>query len=181
MKQRTKNILRELAKYLGLKIVFVNYFGPDIHGKLLPREKRILINANKPKCEHVFTVLHEIGHYVLHVQRRASNRPRNWFLNRQWKIEPIALFASKVRRAARLFFNSDTGREWEADLWAMCALVYLKKFIGSSILISFLERHPEKRGVYRLAAYSSFWNEAKQWLARSFSIIKSLFRLAHRA
>jgi len=62
MKYTTKNILRELAKQLGLNVKFVHYFANNTHGKLLPHEKRILINANKPRYEHVYTLLHEVGH-----------------------------------------------------------------------------------------------------------------------
>jgi hypothetical protein len=148
MKITSKKVLREMARQLGLKIKFVHYFAENVHGKLLPNEKRILINANKPRDEHVFTLLHEIAHYILHFKRKVNRRLCPWYLRLNWKIHAIAVFFSKWRRAVRLAFNTQKGKEWEADVWAMCGLVYLKKFAGFSDLPSFLARHPEKRRMY---------------------------------
>ena len=86
MKHRKKNLLRDMAKHLGLKIVFVSYFTNDVHGKLLPREKRILINAHKPRYEHTFTLLHEIAHYLLHFKNFTRKRHAR-FLDINWKID----------------------------------------------------------------------------------------------
>ncbi|HEY3853727.1 MAG TPA: ImmA/IrrE family metallo-endopeptidase [Verrucomicrobiae bacterium] len=171
MKRKTKNILREIAMELGLKIVFVNYLSDDIHGKLLPREKRILINANKPRYEHVYTLLHEFGHFQLHFKNCAPNRFNRWYLNRRWKIEAIAVFASKVRRHLRFKFNTHAGKEWEADLWALCALLYLQKFIGRSYLTTFLARHPEKTSVFLVAVSGMLCDAIKKRAKTAFQII----------
>jgi oligoendopeptidase F len=132
--------------------VYVHYFPPDVHGKLLPGEKRILINAHKPRYEHSFTLLHEIGHYVRHVLiPRRKYHPR--ILDINWKINFLAEFASYARRSIRFIYNKQSSKEREADLWAMCAFVHLSKHFGCRAeLTAFLERHPEKFGLYLLTA-----------------------------
>ena len=99
-----------MSKYIGIKVKFVDYLGDDVHGKLLPREKRILINARKPRTEHIFTLLHEIGHFLVHVKKTHTLRnPR--FLEIHWKSERLANFFSKVRRGVRFFRNRQSGKE----------------------------------------------------------------------
>jgi|ERR1017187_3632867 hypothetical protein len=171
MKHKTKNILRALAKHVGLKVIFVSYLSDDVHGKLLPREQRILINATKPRCEHVYNLLHELGHFLLHFKKCAPDRYNRWYLKRRWRIDAIAQLASKMRRYVRFIFNSHAGKEWEADLWAMCALVYLKKYLGGSDSAAFLNRHPEKRWIYRLAAASAFYCEIKKPFVTAYELI----------
>ena len=155
MKHKTKNTLRALARHFGLKVKFVSYLPADVQGKLLPREKRILINAYKPRCEHTFTLLHEIGHYVQHVLTpRRAYHPRVFDLH--WKNDFLAEFSKFVRRYFRFIFNKQSGKEWEADLWAMCAFIYLAKAIGcQDELIAFVKRHPEKTNIFRLAAWGA--------------------------
>lgn len=161
MKLKTKNALRALAKHLGLQVRFVDYFTPDIRGKLLPREKRILLNAHDPKCEHVFTLLHEIGHFVVHCgARRRKYHPRIFDVN--WRNDWLASFSSVVRRYFRQRFNSSSGKEWEADLWAMCALIiFSNRFGARPELNAFLERHPEKINLFLLAVLGSVYSEVK--------------------
>ena len=161
MKHRTKNVLRAMAEHLRLKVCFVSYFDDRIHGKLLPREGRILINAHKPREEHIFTLLHEFGHYLMHYKspprkhhpRVFDIKPRiNWLKN----------FCSKLRRQMRFYFGKESGKEWEADLWAMCAFVYLARLVGCrEELAAFLERHPVKRWDYWLVKTAIFYCDWK--------------------
>lgn len=171
MKRPIKNTLRAMSKHLGIKVQFVDYLADEVHGKLLPREKRILINAHKPRCEHVFTLLHEIGHFLLHFKRLPRMRhPRFFDIN--WKIEWLASFCSKVRRSFRYTFNKETGKEWEADLWAMCAFLYLAKRIGCrGDLWAFLGRHPEKSNIFLLAGFALVYSDTK---AKIKSVARSL-------
>ncbi len=171
MKFKTKNILRETAKQLCLKVRFVDHLPENVYGKLLPRERRILINANKPRCEHVFTLLHEFAHYLLHFKRIKPRRHSPWYLNINWKVDAIADFAAKVRRGVRLVFHSEKGKEWEADVWAMCGFVYLKKFGAGNDLTAFLKRHPEKKWIYRLAASSTAYTDLKKPIATAFKLL----------
>jgi hypothetical protein len=172
----TKKVLREMLRQLGIKAKFVHYFAENVHGKLLPSERRILINASKHRDEHVFTVLHEIAHYVLHFKRRANRRLCPWYLKINWKIDAVAAFFSKVRRGVRLYFNCDKGKEWEADAWAMCGLVYLKKFAGFSDLPTFLARHPEKQRMYWYATAAVTYTGVKSRI----SGVAQFFRKARR-
>ena len=164
-----------MAKYFGLKVKFVSYFGNDVHGKLFPREKRILINAHKPRCEHIFTLLHEIGHYLIHFKNSPrKHHPR--FFDIHWKTEWLACLCSKVRRHFRFNFNKQSGKEWEADLWAFCAFIYLAKQIGCrEELLTFVERHPEKTGSFFLAALGVRYSDAKTCLTKFLKRLLSPF------
>jgi AraC-like DNA-binding protein len=178
MKHRTKNALRGMAKHLGLQVKFVHYLPQDVHGKLLPREKRILINAHKPRHEHIFTVLHEIGHFVQHVlNKNRIHHPRIFDI--RWNIEFLSNLFSKGRRYFRYMFNKESGKEWEADLWAMCAFVYLAKVIGCRDDLSvFLNHHPEKMWTYRLAAVATWYSEIKIRFVNAYKILKEAKQLS---
>jgi hypothetical protein len=161
MKHQIKNALRGMSKHLGIKVKFVDYFGDDVHGKLLPREKRILINARKPRNEHIYTLLHEIGHFLIHFKSLPrKHHPRFFDIN--WKMEWLANLCSKIRRYFRFVFNKASGKEWEADLWAMCAFIYFAKRIGCrDELRVFLDRHPEKSKIFLLAAFGVAYSDTK--------------------
>ena len=161
MKRKTKIILRDLAKFFGLKIVFVHYFTDDIYGKLLVRERRILINARKPRSEHTFTLLHELGHYSQHVLRP----PRKFhlrILDKSWKAKWLARLSSRARRLFRYSFNKSSGKEWQADVWAMCAFIRVCQITRSTNdFTAFIERHPEKLWQFYLASGSVFYFDIK--------------------
>ncbi len=161
MKRKTKNTLRAMAKLFGLQIVFVSYFPADIHGQLLPREKRILINAYQPRCEHIFTLLHELGHYLQHVLTPCRTfHPR--IFDPPFKNNFLARVTTRVRRYYRFAFNNARGKEWEADLWAMCAFLHLARVIGCrKELLAFVHRHPEKRNILLLAACGTIYCRVK--------------------
>jgi hypothetical protein len=177
MKLNTKNILRETAKQLGLKHKFVDYLPEDVHGKLLPRERRILINANKPRYEHVHTLLHEFAHYLLHFKNRTPQRHCPWYLKLDWKNDAIANIATKVRRAVRFAFNNERGKEWEADVWAICAFLLISKYVGSTDdLETFINHHPEKCWVFTSAAIAVTYCGIKYRIAKSFKMLLKPFR-----
>ena len=166
MKVRTKNALRDLAKHVGLKLRFVNYLDDNTYGKLLPGERRILLNIHKPRIEHMFTILHELGHYVLHVIN-PHRRHHPGIFDIHWKIPALARLSSLVRRYFRFRFNKSSGKEWEANLWALCAFVVLTKRIGCwSDLRAFLSRHPEMTGKFILVCASTVYTDTKEHLKR---------------
>jgi hypothetical protein len=168
-----------MSKHLGIKVKFVGYFTADIHGKLLPREKRILINARKPRFEHIFTLLHEIGHFLIHF-KMTHRIPNARYLDIHWKSQRLAQFFSKVRRVLRRFRNSDSGKEWEADLWAMCAFVYLTKLLGCrKELNAFCNHHPEKRKLFLLAKLGTIFGNTKRRLQDIYNTLL-LARFARR-
>jgi len=156
-----------MAGFFGLKVRFVDYLGDGDHGKLLPRERRILINAHKPRHEHIYTLLHEIGHFILHFKNPIKKRhPR--FFDIEWKMEWLAILCSKVRRYIRFIFTKESGKEWEADLWAMCAFVYLAKITGCrNELRRFLQRHPEKLNHFRLVKIAMLYADLKTRFAKA--------------
>jgi hypothetical protein len=179
MKRKTKNTLRAIARHLGLKVKFVSYFSAGVQGKLLPREKRILINAHQPRCEHIFTLLHEFGHFLLHFKSLPrKHHPRIFDI--PWKVEWLTHLNSKMRRYFRFVFNREAGKEWQADLWAMCAFIHFAKRAGCrKELFTFLDRHPDKTGVVILAAWGVTWGGLKariqkigHTLARPFQTVR---------
>lgn len=157
-------MLRALARDFGVKIVHVHYLGSDVYGKLLPREKRMLINARQPRHEQVFTVLHEIGHYFCHVQNQYRNRyPK--FLDRNWKFDGLIEFIARVKRSMKYGFAKTSGKEFEADLWAFCAFIYFTRQLGcQKDLLIFLDRHPEKTRIFLLAMAGTLYSDAKKFL-----------------
>jgi hypothetical protein len=173
MKHRKKNILRELAKHLRLKVSFVSYFNDQTHGKLLPREGRILINANKPRQEHIFTMLHEIGHFLLHFKNPPrKHHPR--LLDITWNIEWLANFCSHIRRQMRFHFNKASGKEWEADLWALCAFAFLANLFGfRDELFTFINRHPEKLWNYRLVKAAVIYCDFKKRISTAYKLVRN--------
>jgi len=176
MKRNTKNTLRMMAAHLGLKVIFVDYFPDDVHGKLLPREKRILINAHKPRYEHTFTLLHEIGHFLIHFKTpHRKHHPR--FLEIDWKIEWLLNLCSKARRSMRRLFNRDGSKEWEADLWAFCAFFILAKLPGcQDDFRTFIEHHPEKIWTFTLAASAVIYCGIKYRITKPFKVLLKPFR-----
>jgi hypothetical protein len=171
MKLRKKNVLREMAGHLRLKISFVSYFDGETYGKLLPREGRILINANMPRQEHVFTMLHEIGHFLLHFKNpHRKHHPR--VLDVAGKIEWLAKFCKSIRRQLRFHFSKPVGKEWEADLWALCAFTYLARHYGfREELTTFLNRHPEKIWSYRLVKLAMVYTDCKKRVSAPFRLL----------
>jgi Zn-dependent peptidase ImmA (M78 family) len=47
----------------------------DVSGKLLPAERRILVNAAEPETRQRFTIAHELGHWVCQCVGAASPQP----------------------------------------------------------------------------------------------------------
>ena len=170
MKYRVKNTLRAMAAHFGLQVKFVDYFDGQTYGKLIVRERRILLNARKSRTEHIFTILHEIGHFAVHHQNQSRDYcPK--YLRKDWKLASINEVCSHIRRYLRYVFSSTGGKEWEADLWALCALKYLAKHLGFKKEVQdFLRLHPEKRRLYLLVSIASVWTGAKLRIARAKKI-----------
>jgi IrrE N-terminal-like domain len=172
-KHRKKNTLRELAKHIGLKVKFVTYLPDAAHGKLFPREKRILINAHKPRNEHIYTLLHEIGHFVTHF-KNPTRKFHHRFFDLNWKAEWLAKICAQFRRSLRYFFNKESGKEWQADAWAMAAFVILAKRFGfRDELRIFLKRHPEKVNFFRLLKVCSIYCDLKTSFKKAYQAARA--------
>jgi hypothetical protein len=109
-----------------------------------------------------------------------SNKPRKHhprFFDIHWKLDWLANLSSKVRRYYRFIFNKESGKEWEADVWAMCAFVYLAKVIGCrSDLIEFLKRHPEKTNIFLLSVFGVVYSEAKTKFKKVIQLLRMPFQ-----
>ena len=157
-----------------------DYLPDDEHGRLIVRERRILINAHKPRYEHIFTVLHEIGHIIMHVRNQNRVHQHPW-LHRFWNIVLIDNFVAKVRRHVRMIFNKDSGREWEADLWAMCAFLYVTKvFKNPYELTTFIWHHPEKSPMVTLAAAGVALTHIKIEIKENIELLMEAFKFSSR-
>jgi hypothetical protein len=165
-----------MADELGLKVKFVGYFSDDVYGKLLPREKRILINANKPRYEHIFTMLHEFGHFVIHFKNLQRKIYPRW-VNIRWKIEWLVDLCSKLRRYWRYVLNKESSKEWLADFWAMIGFILVSNWIGNSDdLMAFLNHHPEKTRLYFLALAAVIYGGIKRRIEKIPRLLLVPFR-----
>jgi len=54
-----------ICEKLGIDIIFANLETGN-HGYYEPRTKTIFVNDNEPATRNLFTVAHELGHYILH-------------------------------------------------------------------------------------------------------------------
>ena len=176
MKHRVKKTLRELTTHFGVKVKYVGYFGAETHGKLMPREKIILINAHKSRPEHVFTLLHELGHYVLHVLNPYRKFHPRW-CDLNWRVQFMANLCSTIRRYMRFNFRKEAGREWEADTWALCAFWLLACRFGAwEEFSAFLKHHPEKRWKFALVRTVSIFQDGRTRIKTFVRHLKLAFK-----
>jgi hypothetical protein len=86
-----------------------------------------------------------------------------------------------VRRYFRFVFNKTSGKEWVADLWAMCAFVYLANAIGCRAeLTAFLDRHPEKTNLFLLASCGAAYCGIKTRIKNTATFLSFTFGAAFR-
>lgn len=77
----------------------------------------------------------------------------------------------------RLIFAKESGKEFEADLMAMCMFIRLAKGFGFRVeLVQFLKRHPEKYSAFFLAAYGVTCNGIKIRLQNFFKLLVLPFK-----
>jgi hypothetical protein len=160
MTLKTKLNVRAAADYYGLKIEYASNLSPKVAGLLVPIESphTILVNANHSKSDHVFTILHEIGHYILHVER--SHRVRlPWYLRRQWQSKRTIRFSRSLRRIQSRIMNP----EMQADAWAFCALLQFGAIDDAKAICT---RYPEKTWMFLLAVAGSIYNRIKLRIQR---------------
>ena len=75
----------------------------------------------------------------------------------------MADLCSKIRRYMRFNFRKEAGREWEADLWALCAFWLLARRFGAKEELSeFLKRHPEKHWQFALVFVSTVYQDGRK-------------------
>jgi hypothetical protein len=123
-------------------------------------------------------VLHEIGHYLLHVVNPNRKRhPRIFEID--WNIWSIAKLFSHIRRHIRYAFNQEADKEWEADLWAMCAIIYFSgnKRVGClDELVTFLEHNPDKWQFFLLRCVGMGYQRIKTGWQKLTKLVLFSFR-----
>ena len=143
MNKRSATILRSLAEHIRVKIKYIGGMPDGFFGFADPRSRTIVINANKPHDEHVFTILHELAHFVLHFDQPYRLFAPRW-VERSYKSTFMVENTYKLKRTLRRRF----GREWQADLWALSAF----PIVGTrNDLEAFFDRHPDKIAPFFLA------------------------------
>ena len=151
----------DLADYFGLRIDFRDDL-PANNAGFLPsadEPQYIAVNPGLPHCEQVFTIAHELCHF-LSDHKRPHRKFRSRLLNGQYKSRRLKIWVASVR----IFTNKMLPRELEADMFAMSWLVQRE---GGKVLKEFIDRHPEKTWLYLLVAMDSL-------VRLPFRIVKSV-------
>lgn len=131
----------DLASFYGLSVELLDLPANNA-GYLDPHDdpQYIAVNRNLPQCEQVFTVAHELCHYISD-HKRPRRRYPNQFLNQQYESRPAKLFVRDVR----YLLNKIVPPEREADMFAMSWLVQSG---DRKNLKEFIDRHPEKSWLF---------------------------------
>ena len=160
MTRKTKLTIRALAHHLRLRIKYAS-MTPKVAGFLDPSRasRTIVINANKSKSDHVFTILHEIAHFILHFERSHRIRLPS-YLTRQWKSKPMMRFSQATKHLVSRKLNL----EWQADMWAICALLHIG---ATDDLQAILTQYPEKTGIACLSVVGTIYAGIKSRLKRA--------------
>jgi hypothetical protein len=125
----------DLADYFGFRVELLD-LPANNPGFLDPNDEYIAVNRHLPHCEQVFTVAHELCHFISDHKRPRRNYPSRW-LNQSYQSRPAKFYV----RSVRFVLNRLLPPEREADMFAMSWLV---QYGGGRTLKEFLDRHPEK-------------------------------------
>lgn len=136
MKPEIQKKLCEVARIAGTELHFAEGMPVRFYGCQHTDSPIAVINSELPDSEQIFTILHEIGHCVLHY-KKDHKLPIPSFINRPYENELLSDAAYKTKRMLRQKLNS----EWQADCWALCAFLQLG---AREEFQDFLRRHPEK-------------------------------------
>lgn len=96
----------------------------------------IAVNANQPRCEQLFTIGHELGHYIRD-HNRSRRKFQHWLLDLRCETRIGKLYVRYMRHLINRFLP----REAEADL---IAVHVMQCFAPQTEVRAFLERHPDK-------------------------------------
>jgi hypothetical protein len=145
MTPQTDPRLQKFADYFGLQIEYSTELPDKVPGllKLDSDCAYIVLNANKPPCDHALTIGHEMGHYVMH-QHRVRRFDLPWFVNRPWKWK----LAREIAQGAKTHLLQKFDGEWEADFWAF---IFLWHIGDVGYLMGIVELYPEKRALFWLS------------------------------
>jgi hypothetical protein len=133
---KKRTTIYELAEFYGLEVRLLD-LPPNVAGYLDPHDEYIAVNSSLPHCEQIFTIAHELCHYISD-HKKPRRKYRNWLLNQKCKSHRARLSI----RFLRSVVNKWLPIELEADMLAMAWMVQCG---GPKLLVEFLERHPEKK------------------------------------
>ena len=168
MTPKTEQILKDLAGYYDLQIEYVTDLPDNLSGFLQPGSDscHVVVNANKPPSDQVFTIAHELAHYVMHLNRPPKDFAPG-YLKTPWENKWLSKFSRLSNRWIRWKLNP----EWQADLWAFIFLLYIG---ATDDLVAITEMYPKKSGMFWWAVATMLYCGIKQR-------IKNFFRgLLHR-
>ena len=161
MNRKPIRSIYDFAEFYGLRIEYhelpatnAGFLDPDDEPQF------IAVNRNHPHCEQVFTIAHEIRHFISD-HKRPRRKFRNRLLDRQYQSPTAKTCARYVRR----FTGKVLPIEREADMFAMSWLVQRE---GGKVLLEFLDRHPEKKWLFRFILVDSL-------VKLPFRLVKTLF------
>ena len=159
----------DIADYFGLAIEYADILPDTVCGHLDPANepRYIVVNPAFPRHEQVFTIAHEIAHYVLHGHRP----PREYFrglLDGQWKSRRITRAAEILRRWLRRHFDA----EWHADLYALGLLGQLKGHRHD--LKDHLQHHPQKSVLFFVVSLAFVFGGLRRRLRSAFTASKTI-------
>jgi hypothetical protein len=159
-------MIRVLVDSYGLGIRYVTDLPPNVAGLLVPVQspRTIVVNANGTKSDHAFTILHELAHFILHIERSHRTRFPS-YLTRQWKSKRMIRFSKIFQRVV----SRKMGHEPQADAWAFCVLIQIGAIVDARAICA---QHPEKRWMFNLVRVSSLYAGIKR---RIKSVIRRVF------
>ena len=125
IEEKAKNILMDhslmdipvdplsVAKALNIKVMNAKFAEPDKSGAVTKRNKigSIFVNHEDSSTRKRFTIAHELGHLVMHMNDNEDGE----------YIDNIDNFRSTVNDTA---WSEDKRKEWEANLFAAALLMH---------------------------------------------------------
>ncbi len=173
MKRKTKQQLRGYLKYFDLRVKYV-HLPEKVSGFLQPGSdpRFIFLNQDKPHSDHVFTVAHELGHYVMHLNRPPRNQMPA-YLDHPWE----SALMREATQMTKSWAEPLLAPEGEADAWAFALLLR----IGAvDDLLTILELYPKKFGIFFLicmiSAYKNLKTRIKAFFRELFDALAGIKR-----
>ena len=120
-----------IAEFIGLdtEIFNLNFDNQEyIAAMIIPTERKILINENNQKLSKGFeesSIAHEIGHWLLHINREIVDRYK--------EEDNTTLKGEKIPKLHRSYSSTNLNRiEWQAQYFAGCLLMPKYKIYEAS-------------------------------------------------
>ena len=165
MNPKIQKLLCDLAQHAGTELIFADGLPTRFYGCQHTEAPIAVINSDLPQCEQIFTILHEIGHFVLH-HKKPHSLPIPALINRPYENKHLAEATYKIKRALRVSF----GQEWQADLWATCAFFE----IGCpDDFHEFFKRHPRKMKLFPIIIPIILKCRLQRWIQKKLRVVVS--------